>query len=295
MKNSVNATFLFFRDFMEYHSDRFQDYSLLFFRKNKLIAILPANVKGNEVYSHAGLTYGGIITKGAINTTEMGAMLDALIEYLRGQGIKQLHLKIMPPPIPEAYSNALEYFLFLKNAKLEGRDLNYVVDLRNEIAIHKSKLKKLNSMEPGILEIRETTDLSAFWQEVLIPVLRESHEVDPVHSLEEIQRLRSDFPTNIRQVDVYHQGVIVAGMTLFISNGVVKSQYGAATTEGKELRALDYLYLQLFEKYKQQGFRYFDMGTSSVAKGASYNIGLSKYKEEFGAQPVNLDHYQLSL
>ena len=28
-----NATFLFYRNYMDYHSDRFKDYSLLFFKK----------------------------------------------------------------------------------------------------------------------------------------------------------------------------------------------------------------------------------------------------------------------
>ena len=39
---SKNATFLFHRDFMEYHQDRFEDYSLLVFDDNQqIIAVLP--------------------------------------------------------------------------------------------------------------------------------------------------------------------------------------------------------------------------------------------------------------
>jgi len=56
-----NATFLFHRDFMDYHSDRFQDYSLIVLDKEKWVAVLPANVVGNEVFSHQGLTYGGLV------------------------------------------------------------------------------------------------------------------------------------------------------------------------------------------------------------------------------------------
>ena len=39
-----NATFLFFRDYMDYHSDRFEDHSLMFFVGNHLHSILPANI-----------------------------------------------------------------------------------------------------------------------------------------------------------------------------------------------------------------------------------------------------------
>ena len=39
VSSSSNATFLFHRDFMEYHSDRFEDYSLLVFEDEKLISV----------------------------------------------------------------------------------------------------------------------------------------------------------------------------------------------------------------------------------------------------------------
>ena len=47
--NARNATFLFFRDYMDYHADRFQDYSLLFYVGNHLYAILPANIVGDTL------------------------------------------------------------------------------------------------------------------------------------------------------------------------------------------------------------------------------------------------------
>ncbi|HQW68620.1 MAG TPA: hypothetical protein PLH25_03065, partial [Flavobacterium sp.] len=61
VSSSSNATFLFHRDFMEYHSDRFEDYSLLVFEDEKLISIFPANRVENTVFSHQGLTYGGFV------------------------------------------------------------------------------------------------------------------------------------------------------------------------------------------------------------------------------------------
>ena len=61
ISNAKNATFLFHRDFMEYHKDRFEDFSLIILDGEKWIAILPANVVENEVFSHQGLTYGGIV------------------------------------------------------------------------------------------------------------------------------------------------------------------------------------------------------------------------------------------
>ena len=38
-----NATFLFDRNYMDYHKERFDDHSLLFYRNGKLYALLPAH------------------------------------------------------------------------------------------------------------------------------------------------------------------------------------------------------------------------------------------------------------
>ena len=42
-----NATFLFARDFMEYHSHRFTDFSLMVYKDDQLYAVLPANIAAN--------------------------------------------------------------------------------------------------------------------------------------------------------------------------------------------------------------------------------------------------------
>lgn len=57
---ATNATFLHNRDYMEYHSDRFEDFSLMAYDNHShLIGVLPANRTNNELWSHQGLTYGG--------------------------------------------------------------------------------------------------------------------------------------------------------------------------------------------------------------------------------------------
>jgi len=56
-----NATFLFNRGFMDYHSHRFQDFSVLIYKDDQLYAVIPANVKESVVYAHQGLTYGSFV------------------------------------------------------------------------------------------------------------------------------------------------------------------------------------------------------------------------------------------
>ena len=61
VRESKNGTFLFMRDYMEYHADRFDDYSLMYYKGDKLLSLLPANRKGETLWSHQGLTYGGLV------------------------------------------------------------------------------------------------------------------------------------------------------------------------------------------------------------------------------------------
>ena len=43
---------------MEYHSDRFQDFSLIIYNdKGNIMALLPASIDGDTVMSHGGLTF----------------------------------------------------------------------------------------------------------------------------------------------------------------------------------------------------------------------------------------------
>ena len=71
VSNSKNGVFLLNRDYMDYHSDRFRDHSLMFFKNEKLIGLMPANEHNNALNSHEGLTFGGIISDNEMKTPIM--------------------------------------------------------------------------------------------------------------------------------------------------------------------------------------------------------------------------------
>jgi len=76
VRTAKNATFLFHRDYMDYHGDRFVDHSLLIFHGKTLMGLLPANLATDStLVSHAGLTYGGLMVPYAatlLTELEMG-------------------------------------------------------------------------------------------------------------------------------------------------------------------------------------------------------------------------------
>ena len=87
---SKNGTFLLDRRYMDYHSDRFSDHSLLIYRRGKLYALLPGNVAGDTFYSHQGLTYGGLIMNDRCTASDVVSVFRLLNDELREEGLKRV-------------------------------------------------------------------------------------------------------------------------------------------------------------------------------------------------------------
>ena len=105
-----NATFLFHRDFMEYHSGRFEDYSLIVLDDNKWVAVLPANVVGDQIFSHQGLTYGGLVYNEKIGAEVVEIFFDVILDFLKQNKIQNLILKLIPDFYQLRSSNEINYF-----------------------------------------------------------------------------------------------------------------------------------------------------------------------------------------
>ncbi|KRD58541.1 FemAB family protein [Flavobacterium sp. Root935] len=290
-----NATFLFYRDFMEYHRDRFEDFSLLIFEEEKLRAILPANKRENAVYSHQGLTYGGLVYLSKLKAEKVSLILDEILLFLKENKIQTFYYK----PIPDFYfsegNKEIEFFLIKRGAVLERKEMNLAVNLSVPLKISKSKLKHFRRIENLDLDIVEEENFDPFWEKVLEPRLLEKFDTKPVHSKEEITLLKSKFPQNIKQFSAYKNDEIIAGITIFETKNVVKSQYGATSKTGEEFRALDFLFINLLHKYKRKGKHFFDMGIVGDDSEAGYNNGLLNQKEELGCSVYNQDFYKIEI
>ena len=291
IQRSKNGTFLFHRDFMEYHSDRFRDFSLLIFEGEKLVAVMPANRAGEVLHSHQGLTYGGLVLETSIGGEKVEEIFKALRDYLNDAGINSIKIKQILSIYHKTPAYELDYILYKHGGGLYRKDMNLAIDYSRPLAISKSKLKHFRRISAIGLEIRMDNDFGAFWNNVLIPRLAEKHNAKPVHTLDEIKLLHDRFPKNIIQYNVYHKDRILAGITLFNFENVVKSQYGATTNEGEKLRALDYLFITLIEEFKDKT-SFFDMGTVTEGDG-DYNKGLLKQKEELGCSIYTQDFYEI--
>lgn len=289
-----NATFLFHRDFMEYHKDRFQDNSLIISYKSKWIGVIPANRVGNEIFSHQGLTYGGMVYDEKSKLSTIINAFRAVLLFLDANEIVKLHIKTIPSIYHSKPSEELQYVLFLAEAKLVRRDSLSVIDLLQKHKISKIRKRGIQKGVSNKLVVREENSYGSFWNEILIPNLEEKHRAKPIHSVEEMDHLKSLFPNCIRQFNVYHNDIIVAGTTIFESQNVAHCQYISKYEKQKDLGSLDFLFHFLITEVFPKK-RFFDFGISNESQGKKLNDGLSYWKESFGAGTIVHDFYEVDI
>ena len=292
LATSKNGTFLFDRGFMDYHSDRFDDFSLMIFNEKKLVALFPANLsEDNILHSHAGLTYGGLVT--GVNMTAALALIifDELIKYLRENKIIQLHYK----PIPHIYhrhpSEEDLHALFLVGARLNRSDISSAIQLGSSPKFSKSKKRGVNKAKKADLIISKSDEWARYWQVLAANLCR--HNTKPTHSLAELRLLKCRFPNHIFLFAAHKQDDLLAGLVVFDCGSTIHIQYIASTEQGRNLGAVDAIVSHLVSLYDQRDW--LDFGISTTDQGRSLNVGLSRQKEMYGARTIVYQHYLLNL
>ena len=292
---SKNGTFLFFRDYMDYHADRFCDHSLMIYLDGNIYALLPANEADGVLYSHQGLTYGGLVMSQRCKAAQVREVFVELNNYLRSQGF----VRVVYKHVPWVYASlpSEEDLFALSNvchASLRSRDVASVVMLDGRLpfsTLRKRGVKK--GLHAGLC-VREQTDFALYWRMLELHLAQKFH-AKPVHSLDEIMLLKRRFPNNIRLMTVCKDDVVLGGTLLYDCGQTVKTQYIVASEEGRQHGALDFLFDNLLDCYEAEGRQFFDFGTSNLPENDDLNDSLIFQKEGFGGRAVCYDTYEWEL
>ena len=295
VKASKNGTFLFMRDYMDYHSDRFTDYSLLFYHNNKLLAILPANIRKEEqlLVSHGGLTYGGFIIHPDTKAGEIIEIVDELKKHLQQAGIKKLIYKPVPYIYNRVPSEEPLYALFHAGATISARSISTTIDNSERLKFSQLRKRCIAKAKKAEIACEKSDNYEKFW-DILTNILQTRHNSGPVHTLEEIKLLHSLFPENIKLYTANYHGEPIAGIVVYETELTAHFQYIATSDEGCSIGALDMLVSHLIENVYANK-RYIDFGTSTEQGGKYLNNGLITQKEGFGGRAVVYDTYELNI
>lgn len=292
VRNSKNGTFLFLRDYMDYHGDRFLDNSLLIWDdKEHLIALVPANKKGELLITHEGLTYGGVVTDEEMKAPLMLDVLGETLGWARQHGFVKLIYKAVPHIYHRIPADEDRYALFRYGATLYRCDVTTVVVPAEKISFQGRRIRSIKKALAAGVSWGLSDKYEEFWS-IVEDNLWSVYRQKPVHTLAELRRLQASFPENIKLFCVVLDGETLAGTVIYESHNVAHAQYIASSKDGRSWGALDMLFSHLIGDVYQDK-KYFDFGISTEADGRYLNTGLVSFKEGFGGRTVTHDFYEV--
>jgi hypothetical protein len=267
--------FMFKRPYMEYHAERFADASFVILLDDRPVAAFPASRQGDEVVSHGGLTFGGLLSDSELTTVRTIEALEAITTALRADGVRTLTYK----PVPHIYHLAPAeedlFALHTAGARLAGRELTVAIPAGRRPEYSTERRRAIQRGRGGSITLGGDGRVEEFMA-LTRTVLRERHGVEPVHSATEMRLLADRFPDCIRLFTAAEDGQIVSGVLIYETPSVAHAQYIVAGQRGRELRANDALFDHLLRDVYSD--RWFDFGISNERNG-DLNAGLLRWFE----------------
>lgn len=292
VKKSKNGIFLFYRNYMDYHKERFKDHSLIISKKNKIIALFPANEKEGEIFSHGGLTFGSLIMNYDLKAVEVLEIFNLIKKYYKELGFSRIVYKAIPAIYHKYPAEEDLYALFRLNAQLIRRDISSVIKMNNRIRFSETKRQSVTKCNKNNITFSENSDFEEYWN--LLTKVLSKFDTKPVHSLAEIVKLKKYFPEKIRLFEARKDNLLLAGIVIYDYDNVVHTQYMAISQEGRKIGALDFINHNLINEVFQDR-AYYSFGISTENQGRELNQGLIQQKEMMGSRGVALDFYSIFL
>lgn len=294
---SKNGSVLVYRDFMEYHGQRFADASLLVFSDDtsKPSAVFPAHRLGQQLLSHQGLTFAGVVIDASLTFERYVAVWEAVLQHMLENEFTHLRYTAAPTTYHQVPAEEDRFVLHALGARCTELKLLSVVGLQNDSTQWQVRRKRaLQKAQHAGVSVEYSQKIAEFY-ELLSAELQTTSVKNPVHSLGELEQLCRNFPEEIflalaRAAD----GELVGGMLLFASHQVLTTQYIAANARGKKTGALELLVASLQSDYCS-GYRFLNFGASRDPALAALKRGILEFKEGFGARSVCVPTFELEI
>ena len=298
-----NGTLFHLRHFLNYHpNDRFQDHSLIFEKKDKLFSVFPATEitlnHEKHLISHAGSSIGSFVTPDHLSIADAMDLAKQLVHYAKTHQFNRIKITLPPTLYYRRLSNYTDFALFKQGFTYSKRDVTSILFLENSIDKNLLKFRDShrravnNAVSKGVI-IKKCDQFESFYN-ILEKNLKIRHNVKPTHSLDELLDIQKRFPDRINLFGAFVNDVMVAGVVNFIVNPkVVLAFYISHDEAYQEYRAVNLLFYTIFEWAIQDGFKIYDFGTFTVNEEP--NMGLGRFKENFGASGIFRDTIELNL
>lgn len=286
--SSVNGTIFHKLQFLSYHKNKFagRERFLVVLKGEEIIAQISVAldiIDGKHVLrSPYGASYGGFIFAEIPSYQESSEIVRLLIDYMKKH---QVHKCILTHSLNCYSDKSLDtyYFTLLENGfHLKNRDISSVKvfdSLPAEQDVRPVMRRKFKRAQENGVQINENPNLKEVYQ-VLYDEQKEKFQCVPTHTLEEFLLLHQLFPSDIYSVAAEYDDKVIAALTLFrVNQKVMLTFYICQNLKYKNMNAVPLLILYELRKSQEQGYSFFDFGTSSINMKA--NPSLLEFKEGF--------------
>ena len=284
---SNNGTLFHYRAFLNYHENVvFNDHSLLFYKNNKLICLLPGTSKENTYQSHPGISFGGFIYNEKMSYANAQNIVKAFIHYIKENNYNNIQLTIPPICYSRVPSDYIEFCLNQYGFKNQRLELSNVLSLSSTFEdtykAYKPAARQANrKAEKSNITIVESGNFEQFYS-ILSKNLSLRHNTTPTHTLSELKKLKNLFPNQINLFTAELNNKIIAGVINFICNdNTVLAFYISHDMQYQNMRPLNILFTHIFKWAITNNYQYYDFGLCS--DNGDPNLNLARFKESFGA------------
>lgn len=291
--NKRNATFLHSRKFFDHNPlNKTDDQSLLFYKKNKLIAVLPAALyekEGTKIFhSHPRSTYGGFVLHESAGVAEAMEIIQATIDFAAGKDVNEIIIRNPFRILHQLPSDETDYAMWHYGFTVKSRELECAVKLDDATEKRYENGAKYNIKKAHkSVDVKESDDYEKFWH-LLTANLEKKHSVKPVHTVKQLLDLKEMVGADrIKLFGGYVNHKFVCGVLVFICNRkTLHAQYIASDDAFQEIRPLNAVIDHIIQWGKENNFEYFNLGTANEEAGTKINFGLFHFKEGFGARGI---------
>ncbi len=284
-----NPAFVLSRKFISYHEDKFEDFSIVIYTDNILIAAIPACKIKKVWHAHPGLPFADIMICDMFHWVKIRDILNLLKHFLLNEGFEHAIFKIMPDIYKGMLSDDMLYFLRDLGANLHEQKLTTAIPLFNYQNVKKNVINKSKQNKRSFIFDSQEIDIADVY-DLMKSYIFQKYQAIPIHSLVQLQKIMELFPQNVRCIAAYHDHKLKGGMFLFVYEKVVKVQYIFSS----EQYLADILLLKAVEIYLSS-HEYLDLGTSNSLPNNQINYGNLDFKAKNGGKACIVESYILPL
>ena len=299
---SNNGTMFHMQKFFDYHTPgKFKFNHLIFLEKGEIAAVLPGQIKNGLFESPIGASYGSIVTKD-IKFSFAIELISTLLEYGKKTGINEFMLTPAPMIYEEYQNQNLDFAMLWLGFKFNLHYISSAIKLdkdRDIISRFQSTVRRnvrKTLMNPDIrVEINERYD--EFYPILLSNKAR--HNVKPTHSYDDLIKLKTLLPENLKLFMVYYKDKPVAGSSMFFSNkNVALCFYNMLLYEYEHLKPIHRVMYEVVKWSTEHDYKYVDIGVSQDTKAENPmtpSMSLIEFKEKFDAKTIMRNTFYIKL